>query len=1135
MDIADWLRMLGLEQYEQLFRDNHIDAEMLPTLVADDLRQLGISSLGHRKKLLAAVAALNEHQRVATGQSRDESTLSSAERRQLTLMFCDLVDSTQLATRLDPEDLSEVMGAYHRCCTELVERNGGFIAKYMGDGVLAYFGYPEADEHGAERAIHAGLALVQSVPKLKTAATGPLQMRVGIATGLVVVGDLAGTAQEQAVVGETPNLAARLQALAEPGAVVISSSTRQLTGRLFDYRDLGTLALKGFDGSVSAFQVVGVGATQSRFEALRASTTPLVGRADVIDLLNARWQRAKRGEGCVALVSGEPGIGKSRVAQTVLERVGNESCARLHYFCSPHHQDSELFPCIAQLHRSAGFRRDDTSEQRLAKLEAVLSCATNDVDGIVPLLADLLSVPTGERYPARNVSAHRRKERTLQALLAQVAGLAARQPVLITFEDVHWSDPTTREFLDLLVERVPALRVLTIITFRTEFKPPWIGRAHVTHLNLNRLPPAQCAEMIARMAGGKALPKVVADQIIDRTDGVPLFIEELTKAVVERGILGKSRDRDDTSAPVSALAIPSTLQASLLARLDRSAQTREVAQIASALGRQFSHELINAVAQMPQRQLEDALAQLLEAELIFRRGVPPDAEYIFKHALVQDAAYGTLLRVRRQQLHHNIASTMEAQFPDIVETQPEVLARHFAEAGRGEQAVSYWQKAGLRALARSAMTEAVAQLQKGLDLLANLPEAARRQQQELALRVALGPALIATNGFSAPIVGETYARARMLAERLSRPEHLGPLLFGQFVFYNMRADRKLALSHAEQLEQFGEAQNDVAALLLGHYTRGIASMWLGDLIAARDLFEQCHAMNDPARRSLYRATTGADQYLAMLAHLGLTSTCLGYVERGRAQVNDALLSARQLGHANSLAYVLIFTCLNEWLNGSSQSLKRRAEELIAVSSEHGFAQWLGWATMCRGISLVALGQAQQGLELQIQALSVIKSTRSVRATAAVQICLGEAYAKLGRPVEGLKSLAESAHIIEATGEGFWEVEVHRLRGELLNIVGDRSEAERSYQQALDIARRQNTKFWELHAAMSLARLWRDQGKRAEARDLLAPIYAWFTEGHRTRVLREAETLLDELRNGGPRRQRAERRAVSGRNISSPRR
>jgi class 3 adenylate cyclase len=656
MDVGGWLRKLGLEQYEAAFRENKIDDAVLPSLTAEDLKDLGVRFVGDRRKLLDAIAAVRTETSAPTPLSdaspaTGRAAKDTAERRQLTIMFCDLVGSTALSTRLDPEDMRKIVGAYHRCCADLITRAGGFVARYMGDGVLAYFGYPQVHEHAAERAVRAGLSLVEEVPKLKTAAGVPLQVRVGIATGLVVVGDLIGedASQEHEVVGETPNLSARLQALAEPGTVVISSSTRRLTGGLFDYRDLGTVALKGFAEMVPAWQALGASAAESRFEALRASTTPLVGRGEEIDLLLRRWERAKGGEGSVVLLAGEPGIGKSRIAETILERLSGEPHTRLRLFCSPHHQDTALYPSIAQLERAAGFRRDDTNEQRLTKLEAVLALAANDFSEAVPLLAGLLSIQIGDRYPALDLTPPKRKEKTLRALVAQVEGLAARQPVLLVVEDAHWADSTSLELFELIVERVSSLPLLAIVTFRPEFVPPWVGRPQVTLVSLNRLPRRLRGEMTAHVTGGKALPQEIADQITDRTDGVPLFIEELTKAVVESGLLAEAGDRYIATGPVTPLAIPTSLQESLLARLDRLAPTSDVAQIAAALGRQFSHELISAVAAMPRQQLDDALAQLVNAELIFRRGTPPDAEYTFKHALVQEAVYGTLLRSRRHR------------------------------------------------------------------------------------------------------------------------------------------------------------------------------------------------------------------------------------------------------------------------------------------------------------------------------------------------------------------------------------------------------------------------------------------------------------------------------------------------------
>jgi len=780
--IADWLNTLGLGQYAQRFAENDIDPSVLRDLTDHDLEKIGVS-LGHRRKILRAIAELD-----GAGPRPAPAPRTEAEKRLLTVMFADLVGSTALSARLDPEDLRDIIGRYHRCCADQIEKSGGFVARYMGDGVLAYFGYPGADEDDAERAICAGLALVAAVAGLDAGPEARLRVRVGIATGLVIVGDLIGkgASQEHEVVGETPNLASRLQALAKPDTVVIDDGTRRLVGGLFEYLALGTVSITGFSDPVPVWRVIGASAVDSRFEALRIARTPLLGRDEEIELLMRRWQQIKRGDGAVVLISGEPGIGKSRLAETALERLSDDPHNRLRRFCSPHHQDSALFPTISQLERAAGFRRDDTDQQRLEKLEALLAEANADLSEAVPLIADLLSVPVGNRYPPLSLTPQKRKEKTLGVLLAQLEGLAARRPLLMVFEDVHWIDPTSLDLLDRIVDRVATLRVLLIITFRPEFAPAWIGRSHVTLISLSRLPRRQRAEMIMRVTGGKALPCEIAERIIDRTDGVPLFIEELTKMVIESGMLTDAGDRFDARGPVPPLAIPASLHASLLARLDRLAPVREMAQIAAALGRSFSHELISAVAAMPQQEVDAALAQLVRAELVFQRGSPPDAEYAFKHALVQDAAYSTMLRSRRQQIHGRIAATLESQFPEVVAAQPQLMAHHCAEAGFTEKAVCYRLKAGQRAVARSAMTEAVAQLQRGLELLSSMPEASRPLQHELDMQIALGRALMAANGYSAPVVADTLVRARALAERIDRPDRLVPLLYSQWGFHMVR-------------------------------------------------------------------------------------------------------------------------------------------------------------------------------------------------------------------------------------------------------------------------------------------------------------------------------------------------------------
>ncbi len=1110
MDIDSWLGGIGLEQYAQTFRDNAIDADVLRDLTDEHLRELGLP-LGARLKLLRAIAALGTgEQAPASPEITPPAPRTDAERRQVTVMFSDLVGSTALSARMDPEDLREVISSYKKCVAETVRRFGGFVAKYMGDGVLVYFGYPQAHEHDAERAVRAGLELIATVAELKTPT--PLQTRVGIATGLVVVGDLIGSgeAQERGIVGETPNLAARLQGIAGPNMVVIAESTRRLLGNLFELQDLGARDLKGIAGSVRAWAALRASSAEGRFEAMHTTgLTALVGRQEEFELLLRRWSRAKSGEGQVVLLSGEAGIGKSRLTAALLENIATESHTRLRFFCSPHHQESALYPTISHLERAAGFQRNDTVEQRLDKLEGVLSQGTNDQGEAVPLIADLLSIATGDRYPALDLTPQKRKEKTLSALIAQVEGLSARQPVVMVFEDIHWSDPTTRELLDLTIDRIPNLRVLVILTFRPEFTPPWVGRPQVTLLSLNRLPRRQRSEMIEHVTGGKALPNEITDQIIDRTDGVPLFIEELTKSVIESGLVAEAGGRYMMVAPATPLAIPTTLHASLLERLDRLAPTREVAQIGAALGRSFSHELISAVAQMPQHSLDDVLAQLVSAELIFRRGMPPDAEYTFKHALVQDAAYSTLLRSRRQQIHARIATTLENQFPDLAAAQPQLLAQHCAEAGLNEKAIGYLLKAGRQAVVRSAMTEAMAQFQKGLDLLPRLPDDRGRQQHELDLQIGIGQVSLAIKGNSAPAVADAYGRARELAEQLDARDYLAPLLHGLWALHHVRGELKVALALAEELENFGKAHDNLSASLVGKEERGMTCFALGELATARALFEQCDALGEPAHRAVLAAWVVVDQYVQTLGFLAVTLAAQGYIEQGRTRLNAALTEARALRHAHTSAIAFNWAAIFETTISSPREGHRYAQEQTALSNEHGFPYWAAMGNFWQGYSLTVLGRPEEGLHLMTKCLSSLRAMGAVVATPGVLARLAAAYGALGRPVEGLDCLGEAAKIIEKSGERRNEFDVAFVRGDLLLATGDRTMAEGSYRRALAIAAQQGAKTSELRGATVLARLWRE-GKRTEARNLLAPIYNWFTEGFDTPVLMEAKALLDEL-------------------------
>jgi class 3 adenylate cyclase len=781
VNITAWLHGLGLQQYEKAFSENEIDATVLPELTSEDLRDIGVSLVGHRRKLLAAIADLRDERGPAPAERGEAiDTAGAAERRQLTVMFCDLVGSTALSARLDPEDLREIIAVYHRAVGTIVAESDGFVASYLGDGILVYFGYPQAHEDDAERAIRAGLSAIDAIHRLDVRSV-KLQARVGIATGLVVVGDLIGkgSAQVQSVVGETPNLAARLQTLAEPGTVVIAAGTHRLVGNLFEYRELGSVELKGIAAPVPAWQVLRPSIVASRFEALHGTAlAPLIGRDEEIDLLRRRWARAKAGEGQVVLISGEPGIGKSRITAELEQRLRVEPHLRLRYFCSPYYQDSALFPFIEQLGRASEFASDDLPDVKLDKLEALLARAAPP-DEDVAVLADLLSLPASERRPLPNLSPQRKKDRTLEALIRQVEGLSRRLPVVVVIEDAHWMDPTSRELLDLAVERVRSLPVLLIVTFRPEFQPPWIGQSQVTMLALNRLDRRDRTALVELIAGRKPLPIEVVSQIADRTDGVPLFVEELTKSVLESGILREELDCYVLVCTLPSLAIPTTLQDSLMARLDRLASVRLVAQIGAAIGREFSYALVRAVSRLSKDELEAALARLVASGLVFQRGEMPEAVYTFKHALVQDAAHGSMLRSSRQQLHAQIAHALETHFPELMDSQPELFAQHYAEAGLIEKSVAYWGRAGQKSAARSAMAEAAAQLQKALDQLELLPKTLERQRQELEFCSSLGAALRFVKGQATPEMGRAFARARELWEQLGSPSQFLHIPYGQ--------------------------------------------------------------------------------------------------------------------------------------------------------------------------------------------------------------------------------------------------------------------------------------------------------------------------------------------------------------------
>jgi DNA-binding SARP family transcriptional activator/predicted ATPase len=1035
------------------------------------------------------------------------------ERRQATVLVCDLAGAGAFATRLDPEDLQALVAAYRQCCTPIISRAGGTVGRLSGTRILAYFGHPQAYEHDTERAIRVGLTLVDAVSELDGGSGGPLQLRVGVASGPVVLGDWLGDSGDRhGIIGEAAQLASRLEMVAEPNTVVIAASIRRLIGNLFDCADLGELALNGFAEPVSVWRVVGPSGIDSRFEALRAATTPLIGRDEQLELLLRRWRQAAHGEGHVVLLSGEPGIGKSRLTVALEERLQAESHTRVRHFCSPHHQDTALHPIINQLQRAVGFRRDDSDQQRLDKLEAVLAETTTNLSDATSLIAALLSVPTSKRYPPLDLTPEKRKEKTLRAVLAQLEGLATHQPVLTVFEDVHWIDPTSLELLDLVVDRVPTLPVLLIITFRPDFAPRWGGRSNVTLLTLNRLSPAQRAEMIAEVAGGKVLSPQITDEIIDRTDGVPLFIEELTKSVVESDAHIDGGARQVMTEFVTALAIPATLQASLLSRLDRLPAAREVAQIGAALGRHFSHELIGAVVSIPQHQLDDALQQLVSAELIFRRGNPPDAEYTFKHALVQDAAYGTLVRSRRQQLHRRISETLEGQFPEIVQRQPDLLARHCAEAGLFDKAVHYRLKAGQQAIARGAMTEATVQLQKGLELLSTLPNKTERWRQELPLQLTLGVALTASKGYAAAETGQAYVRAHALCAELGDDATLMSVLSGQSTFHLVRGEYVAARECAENLLRRSEKRHDTTAVLLGHSAMGLCLHYLGEFTSSKHHLEHVLEIYAPEMHRLPPGAAAVDVKVRALSFLSHNLFMLGYQDQALSLSEQAVLWSRTLLHSHSLAYALSHAAALHLFRCDKTAACDALEEAAAIATQQGFPLWLAYSEVMRGHILAMRGEGAKGLALARKGHADMKATGASIVETWCLSLLAKCSEQADQPGKALDLLTTALDTAERTNERFFEAELHRQKGEwlLAHRQPELVEVESCFERALAVARKQEARTWQLRAATSLAHLWLRHGKREEARDLLAPIYGWFTEGVDTPILQEARTVLQEL-------------------------
>jgi class 3 adenylate cyclase/predicted ATPase len=1031
-----------------------------------------------------------------------------AERSHLTVMFCDLVGSTALSVHLDVEDLHEVIAAYQKHAAEVVTRFGGFAARRVGDGVLVYFGYPRAHEDDPERAVRAGLAMIEEIGQLESRE--PLQVRLGIATGLVVVGDLIGSgiSNENEVVGAVPNLAARLLTLAEPNTIVIGDTTRRLIGSVFALEDLGLKELRGFAEPQRAWRVLGENRFKSRFEALRSAETPFVNRQEETELLLRRWTQAKAGEGRAILFSGEAGIGKSRLILALRDLLESERFNELHFFCSPHHQNSTLFPVINFLERAAGFGREDTPAAKLDQLEALMA-GTSAAERDVALLADLLLLPT-DRYAAVERNPRRRRQETFEALLRQITELASKKPILMIFEDVHWIDPTTQELLDIFIQRIEHMPVLLIATFRSDFAAPWADQPHVTMVTLNRLnrfdSEALVRELVAKMT---ALPIDLIGEIVERADGVPLFLEEVTKTVVD------ARPAEMPSAGWS-LSVPPTLHASLMARLDRiGPAAKEIAQIGAAIGREFSYELAAKVADRPEPELKQTLGRLVDAGLLFQRGAMPRSSFLFKHGLLQDAAYSTLLRDRRRRLHARIAGAIEEMFPELAESQPEVIARHLTEAGSRKQAAIYWQRAGELALRRSAGSEALKHFSSALLLLEEMPDATERWHQELDVRLGLGTALISARGFrvAGHEIVDHYARAVVLARGLGTDKKLFRAMWGSWYTKVITGQTEQALEIANELVAVAQQLADLDLLLEAYHSRWANSHVLGlNLITLADT-ERGLRLYDPERHHAHAYDYGGhDTGVCAYAHGAITLWITGFPEKAAQMSVSALELGHRLNHPPSLAHAAWWSAALRQLLRTPEPCREHAELTMRIGREQGSNIFvvcpllLGWC-------MFESGQISEGLERMQDAVEATRQSVRRFYYDYELLVFAECLLKAGEPGRAQHVVQEALDCIATSHSRLFEAEAHRLSGACLIHQGDNqaAEAERQLLRAIDTAEQQGALAFKLRAATTLARLRRDQNRRGSAYDLLWQIYNQFTEGHDTPDLREAEALLDELR------------------------
>jgi class 3 adenylate cyclase/tetratricopeptide (TPR) repeat protein len=1102
MDVADWLQGLGLADYAPAFRANDIDFDILRELTDEDLSALGVMSVGHRRKLASAIEALRRALPTAP-PAGPPARGAAAERRQITIMFCDLVGSTALSSRLDPEDLGAIVAQYRSVVLDEVRNFDGFIANYMGDGVLVYFGYPRAHEDDPERAVRAGLGILAAIGRLQT-ASGQLQARIGVATGRVVVGDVAGegAVQEQAAVGETPNLAARLQAIAKPGEMVVSASTRRLLGDLFTLRDLGAHVMKGLPEPVAAWAVERAQAPQNRFEAMRKPVSgPLVGRLAerraLTDLRRQAWQTG----GQMLLLAGEPGIGKSRLAAWFCEDSTAGRHRRYRYQCSQYHRDSVLYPFITQLRQVAGLKADESPQTRFRKLMASVGTAVSDAARITPLLAALLEIPLEE--PLRLSPAQQRTQ-TLAAFLDLLAGAAARRPVLLLFEDAHWADATSLELLELVAARIRTLPVLVLVTVRPDFAPAWISEPNVTVLTLDRLDEDSIGAIVRQSARSGELPPDAVRRIVAKSEGIPLFAEELTRTVLESGRLAR-----DSGQALPLLAVPDTLHDLLMARLDNLAWAKEVAQIGAVIGREFPQALLQEVYGKPAALLDSALARLQEAALIFRRGEAPDDVYSFKHALVQDAAYDSLLRSRRKTLHEHIADILSRPCPGGVESEPEIVAQHYGLAGMAGEAVRWWSKASERALLRSAYTEAISHFKNALALIEAVGEQGIDRKLRLKLHIDYGQALIAARGYNAPETRATFVRSFELATLIENPSERFSAYYGLWSGNYVGGDIPGMIEVSTAFLRDVEDRPDAPETGVAHRLYGATCWFRGDFLSGLHHLEQAVAAYDPVRDRPLAFQFGQDVGIAALVYLAFVLWPMGEVDRACQQLERARDIAFNSKQAISIAYIHFYTCLFEGMRRVPELTRPALEALTQITEAHELGFWNRAGAVFQGWLDGRSVDHDRGMAMIRDSLAGYKRTGFGSFLTYVHILQGDVASG---PDEIALALDELDEGLREMGPHWLSAEILRMRGELLlrQDPADLAAAEAAFTEALAVARDQRVRSFALRAAVSLAELYGRTGRTGAAVGVLAPALAGFAEGPGFPEVAGANRLLTSL-------------------------